>query len=325
MNKPSAIETQFFAAQPGGATIDQRDLGFGAEVAKKSRARFLNRDGSFNVSRTGYRPFASESLFHFCLNLSWPKFFALIGTFYVLMNLIFACLYYLCGPNALQGFTDLSPLGRFLDSFFFSVQTLATVGYGRLNPVSLSANFLATAELLVGLLMFALATGLFFARFSRPTAKIIYSKNAVIAPYRGKLAFELRIANERKNQLMYVQARVVMSRFELNNGMLQRKFYDLPLERREVMFFPLHWSIVHPIDEESPLFNVTANELKTSDAEFIILLNATDDTFSQVVHSWSSYKDDEIVWGAKFANILEEREDGSIGIDLRRIHDLVNA
>jgi inward rectifier potassium channel len=167
----------------------------------------------------------------------------------------------------------------------------------------------------------ALATGLFFARFSRPTARLRFSRFALIAPYRGGRAFEFRIVNERANQLFHMEARVVLNKLERDGQMMKRKFYELALERHKIMFFPLNWTIVHPITKESPLFNVTEKELTESDAEFLVMLAGVDDTFSQTVHCWSSYKYDEIIWGAKFTNILEELDDGRVKIDLHRVHE----
>src|SRR5260370_29595394 len=153
----------------------------------------------------------------------------------------------------------------------------------------MGANALVTVESYLGLLGLALATGILFARFSRPTAKIIFSKNAVIAPYRNITAFMFRVINSRKNQLIEVGARVIMGRFEIMDGKMTRKFYELPLERQKVVFFPLSWTVVHPIDEKSPLYGWNENMLKESGAEFLILLTGIDETFSEQVHSRSSY------------------------------------
>lgn len=324
--KYSTLETQVFQADRAFSADhdaqEKGDLGFGTVVARRARRRLLNRDGSFNVHREGHNPFRSRSLYHYLLNVSWSGFFAIILCFYVAINLIFALLYFACGPNAVEGTVTDSSMARLLDSFFFSIQTFATIGYGKLTPSGLTANLLVTFEALIGLLSVALATGLFFARFSRPTARITFSKCAIIAPYQDQRAFMFRIVNERKNQIMDLGARVVMSRLEMEGQTIRRKFYDLQLERKKVMFFPLHWTIVHSIDDESPLYGVTAQELAQSDAEFLVLLSGMDDTFSQVVHSWSSYKQEEIIWGARFRSIIEENADGSLRIDLKRIHEI---
>lgn len=325
--KFSALETQVFGAlvpgkkgNDGDNFDDSKDLGFSNEVTRTARRRLLNRDGSFNVRREGYSLLRSRSVYHSLLTVSWPRFFGLVAAVYVGLNLFFGSLFFLCGPFALKGLSS-RPAERFLDCFFFSVQTFATIGYGRLTPDGLLPNAVVTLEALVGLLCVALATGVLFARFSRPTAKLIFSKFAVIAPYRGVTAFEFRVVNERKNQLTHLEARVMMSRLEKVGMSAHRKFYDLSLERRQVMFFPLHWTITHKIEKDSPLYNVSRGDLVNSDAEFLVMISGTDDTFSQTVHTWSSYKHDEIIWGGKFEDILEELQDGTIRIDLNRIHN----
>ena len=297
------------------------DLGLGSKVAQESQERFLNKDGTFNVKRRGLSFLRSLSLYHWLLTMSWTRFILLIIGFYFVINFVFACGYYLCGPDAFEGVRDIHEQHWFLQAFFFSVQTVATIGYGRVNPVSLTANILVTFDSIVGLLGIALITGILFARFSRPSAKVLFSDHAVIAPYRGTTAFEFRIANGRSNQLIQVNVTVTLSMFEMENDSRVRKFHLLPLERRSVVFFPLNWTIVHPIDEKSPLRGITERELHASEAEFLVLLTAVDETFSQTVHARSSYKHHEVVWGAKFSNMFHS-EDGSLTVDLHRIHDI---
>lgn len=299
-----------------------KDLGLGSRVSQLSRLRFLNRDGSFNVERRGLPFLRSLNVYHWMLTMSWTKFNAIVVASYVFINLVFAGGYTLCGPDALHGSAAHTSPERFLEAFFFSVQTLATIGYGTMSPHGLAANLLVTVEALFGLLSFALATGLLFSRFSRPSAKIIFSKNAVIAKYKGITAFMFRIANERTNELIEVNATVVLTRNEIVDGNSVKKFRALSLERPSVVFLPLHWVIVHPIDETSPLFGVTKENLEASDGEFLILLTAVDETFSQTVHARSSYKHHEVVWGSKFADIFMPSEDGEIRIDLRKIHEI---
>jgi inward rectifier potassium channel len=301
-----------------------KDLGLGSRVAQQSRLRFLNRDGSFNVERRGFPFLRSLNVYHWTLTMSWTAFNSIVVAYFI-VNLLFAAGYTLCGPSALHGSTAQGTGERFLEAFFFSVQTLATIGYGTMSPHGLPANILVTIEALFGLLGFALATGLLFARFSRPTAKIIFSKNAVMAPYREIIAFEFRIANERANELIEVHATVSLSRNEIVEGKLVRKFYPLSLERSSVVFMPLHWVVVHPIDESSPLHGVTKQSLDESDAEFLILLTAVDETFSQTVHARSSYKHQEVIWGARFADMFMPSDNGELTIDLRKIHEIEKA
>ena len=309
------------SARPEPAPLrekDLHDLGFGAVVARESRERLLNKDGSFNVERRGRGFLASISPYHALITMPWRAYFALVVGAYLLTNLLFAAAYELCGPGALEvaGRRTMS----FLEAFFFSVQTLATIGYGRIAPVGLAANVLVTLESLVGLLGFALATGILFARFSRPMADVVFSHNAIIAPYRDRQAFEFRIANRRRNEVLEVQAEVVFSRIEGAERM--RRFYVLPLEREKVVFFPLSWTVVHAIDEKSPLHGLTQRDLADSDAEFLVLLTGIDEGFSQTVLTRSSYKPEEIVWNAKFTNIFRRARDGRLSIDVSRIHEI---
>ncbi len=281
-----------------------RDLGFGAVVARESRQRLVNRDGSFNVARKGLRLGTSLSLYHTLLTMTWTRFMALVAGSYALANAGFALAFVMCGPGALSVASGSGTETVFARAFFFSVETFSTIGYGNVAPATLAANLVVTVEALVGLLWLALATGLLFARFSRPTARIMFSRTAVIAPYRGINAFEFRIANMRSSQLIEVQATVMFTRFEEQNGRPVRRFYQLPLERGSVVFFPLSWTIVHPIDDASPLNGLTRDDMRRSDAEFLVLLSGVEETFAQRVHARSSYRWDEVVWGAKFSDIL---------------------
>jgi len=304
------------------SSAEERDLGFGSRVLESARARFLNRDGTFNVVRENQPFLRSLNLYHEMLSAPLWVFYAVIVGIYVLLNLLFAGLYLLCGPGALHGSTAVTPAEQFLEAFFFSVQTLATIGYGRLSPDGAAANSLVAIEALVGLLGVAFATGLSFARFSRPLAHIQYSDRAVIAPYRGISGLMFRIINERRNQLIEVKARVTLSRIVNENGRRVRKLEPLALERTTVLFFPLHWTIVHPIDEKSPLHGATAESLRESEAEFLILVTGTDETFSETVHSRSSYLAQEVVVGARFADMFVEAGDGRPRIDVGRFHEL---
>lgn len=333
VSKRSTIETQMFSTRELQQAADEivraaaaaeeksKDLGFGSEVAGHTH-RLINADGTFNVRRVGYNLLRSRSIYHALLNLRWPPFLGLVLVAYLTANLFFAVLYFACGPEAIAGIQATNEAGRFLDCFFFSVQTAGTIGYGQMTPVGIVPNLIVTAEALLSLLGFALATGLFFARFSRPTARILFSKNAVVVPHKDRAAFQLRLVNERKNQLMDLEARIIMSRVERAGGSQKRSFHELELDRDRVLFFPLNWTLSHTIDETSPLNNVTAEELRRSDAEFMVLITGMDDTFSQKVHAWRSYKFDEVAWGHRFTNILEQLEDGSVRIDLNRIHEI---
>src|SRR5438270_6383625 len=297
-----------------------RDLGFGSVVSQQRHLRLLNRDGSFNVLR---KQGLLDSLgsYYSLIMMSWPRFIGLVIAFYVVVNAFFAQIYVLCGPKALQTTTGPELPSPFLKAFFFSVHTFATIGYGNIVPSGLAANIVVAIESLFGLLGFALATGLLFARFSRPTAKILFSDAAIVAPYNGITAFEFRIINARNNQIIELGARVLLSKFEDNNGNRVRKYHQLKLERERVVFFPLSWTIVHPIDDDSPMRGLTQEDLIASGAEFLILLTGVDETFSQNVHSRSSYRAEEVVFGARFSNLYVQDDDGHIlGVDMSRFH-----
>jgi inward rectifier potassium channel len=203
-------------------------------------------------------------------------------------------------------------------AFFFSVETFATIGYGNIMPVGVPAHIVVTFESLAGLLGFALATGLLFARFSRPTAEVMFSERAVVTKYRGMTAFMFRTANSRSNQLIELEAKVLFSRLDGAS----RKYDQLSLERTRVVFFPLSWTIVHPIDEKSPLWGLSHEDLTRKEAEFLILLSGTDETFSQMVHARTSYKPHEVVFGHRFVNIYNPIDSqGVVSINVRKLSD----
>jgi inward rectifier potassium channel len=305
---------------------EDRDLGFGAKVATESRLRFLNRDGTFNVRRTGIRQLSTLNLYHFLLTMSWAQFLGLVLLLYFLSNIVFGLLYSSLGAEYLVDTSSQPTANIFLRGFFFSVQTFATIGYGTIHPVGIVPNLLVTIESYYSMIATALITGLVFARFSRPTAKIIFSETAVIAPYLNNSGFMFRLVNSRKNQLIEVRAQVLFSRFVEKDGTLTRTFDLLKLEREKVSFLPLAWTIVHPIDEQSPMFGLTEEDFETSDVEILVIISAMDETFAQTVHARSSYKSKEIKFGCKFANLYNEIEAGEpISIDIRKLSEIEKA
>lgn len=303
----------------------ESDLGFGSVVAGQSRQRLVNPDGSFNVERTGLSVFTSLNPYHTLLAMSWSNFLALVLLLYFLSNVFFGSLYAALGSEGLvDTVTPSSDL--FVRGFFFSVQTFATIGYGTIHPIGVVPNLIVTIESYYSLLANALITGAVFARFARPTAKIVFSDVAVIAPYRDITGFMFRIVNGRNNQLIELGAQVMFARFVNENGRTVRRFDILELERRKVTFFPLSWTVVHPIDADSPMHGLSEQDMIATDAEILILLTGTDDTFAQTVHARSSYKAKQIKYGYKFANIYNEMEDGQpISIDVRKLSAIERA
>ncbi len=276
----------------------------------------LNRDGSYNVRLGHGRVIDRIFSFHALITMPWPRFLGLLGVGYLVVNLLFALGFVACGPGALTGNVGISEFQR---AFFFSVDTFATIGYGNVSPATLAANLLVTVEAMAALLGFAIATGLIFARFSRPVPDMRFSESALLAPYNDTTAFEFRVVNGRRNQLVNVQAVVTLSRFEISEGKRMRKFHQLDLERDGVAFFPLSWTVVHPIHEQSPLYGWTRESLAAAESEFFVLLTAVDETYAQTVHSRASYTAHELVEGRKFAMMFSEQSDGYL-LDLQKLN-----
>lgn len=301
---------------------DKNDLGFGSRLSQQEHSRMMNRDGTFNVDRDGMSFIRSLSLYHWLITISWTHFMLLTVVFYFSVNFIFAGGYYLCGSDALNGTDSTTFTEHYWNCFFFSVETFATIGYGALNPRNAAANWLMTFEAFFGLISAAMATGLLFARFARPNAKILYSDHAVIAPFKEGRALMVRIINQRSSQLINIEAQMIFSWMQEKDGRRIRQYHTLPLDRQKVTFFPLHWTIVHEIDQKSPLHGKDDQFLKEAETEMFVLITATDETYSQTVHSRSSYRYDEIIWGAKFRDIFEKSAKGkAIGVNMKRIHD----
>ncbi len=302
------------------------DLGFGSVVARESRQRLLNQDGSFNVQRKGVNGFALRNYYHLLLTMPWWEFLVVVIGLYLGINVLFAALFLLGGENAIIE-TSAQPIGNhFLRAFFFSVQTFGTIGYGTISPVGTFSNSLVTVESIVSILLQALVTGMFFSRFSRPTARIRFSERAVIAPYQNGTALMFRLVNMRSSQLIEVAAQVLLTRFTEENGQIVRRFEPLNLEREKVSFFPLGWTVVHQIDEASPLNNLTAEDLQKSDAEILILMTAIDEDFAQTVHTRTSFKPAEIAWNAKFVSLYNKAESGDpVSIDVRKLSKIEKA
>ena len=278
----------------------QRELGFGRKFGTGSK-RLINKDGTFNIRREG-AGFFSLNVYQTLISMNWWQFFGIILAYYVGINLIFALLYFLIGVDTIQGMESETRISQFLEAFYFSTQTLTTVGYGALSPKGDAANMVASFEALIGLLSFALFSGLFYGRFSRPTAAILFSKYAIISrpDANGIRHLQFRIANKRSNQLIEMQATVSISLLKFDEEKTSRQFHNLKLGIDKIHFFPLNWTITHAITEDSPLYGFSNKDLALCDSEILILIQGFDDTFSQKVHVRSSYKFSEMVWEGKF-------------------------
>lgn len=293
------------------------DPGFGEKIGGPAR-RIINPDGSFNVSRKGAER-GLRSVYQYLLFLSNLEFFIFLLVCYVVINLVFAALYFVAGPENLSGLQGETPLSHFADCFYFSTQTFTTVGYGAIAPRGILVSTIASFEALLGLLAFAIATGLLFARFSKPRAFLKYSRKAVIAPYRDGRALMFRLANRRTNVLMDMHARVIMVMQASKEDRLNRQYYELKLEIANVLFVPLSWTLVHRLDDNSPLSGLTPQEMEELNLEIMVLITAYDDTFNQVVHSRFSYLGSEIEDGAKFMKAFSVDPSGEVVLDLERI------
>lgn len=296
-----------------------RDLGFGAVVAQESQRRLLNPDGSFNVVRHGLSFLTSLSAYHWLVTMTWTRFVGLLGGSMLVWNGIFAALFLACGPDALVVPDGARVDHPWLSAYFFSVQTFATIGYGQIAPAGVAANVVVVLESFMSVVFITLTTGIVFARFSRPTARVIFSARAVVGPYQGGRAFMFRLVNARRSQLFELQARVACAYWTTEQGRRIRRFANLSLERPTVNFLPLSWTLVHAFDATSPFHGLSEAAFRALEPEFLVLLSGVDETWEQVVHARSSYASSEISWGARFADIYDRRDPDQLAIDVRQL------
>jgi len=280
-------------------------------------ARLIARGTADQTLAIGLRRPLFGDLYHFMLRISWCSFLFGGVALYLAANAGFALLYLLQ-----RGAIANARPGSFADAFFFSVQTIATIGYGQLVPATLYANLIVTIETATGLMFLALATGLVFARFSRPTARLLFSRVAVIGPHNGKPTLSLRLANQRRNQILQAEVAVSLLRDErTTEGVLIRRFYELKLVRYRSPVMAMTFTVMHEIDRDSPLYGATAASLEAVNTELIVTATGIDETIAQRVHARTSYLPDEILWDHQFVDVIGWTEDGSRVIDYRRFHD----
>ncbi len=295
------------------------DIGLDQE-GQKGRQRSINPDGSFNLERKTGRLFGNFFLFHWLITTSWTHYSIALVCFYLGDNIVFGSLYYLLGSENLYGVIGTSEFDKFMSCFFFSCQTFTTVGYGGLHPISKLANSMAAIEAFLGLMAFAVATGTLYGRFSRPKARIRFSPNAIIAPFKGKTALQFMVANEVNSVLMEMEAKINISWLEEDeNGKSVRRFQQVKLEIDKINMFPTSWTINHPIDEDSALFGKSPSDVQKMDVEIFVLLKGFDDTFSQTIYSRQSYTSEQFVWGAKFRRPFEVNSKGKLEMDLTKV------
>ncbi len=285
------------------------DTGFGSSTSAVG-GRFINKDGSFNVRKEGVPIRYSFSVYHSMLNMRRWKFISVIVVFFLVINLFFTGLYLLAGFQQLQGILGLTAWEKLKEVYFFSTETFTTVGYGRINPVGDWANLIAAIEAMCGFLSFAIATGLIYGRFSKPRANLIFSNHALISPYKGMTGLMFRFASFKQNHMLTnVEVTVTMGLQIFENDVPTYKFYSLPLERNRVDSLPMNFTVVHPIDENSPISGFGYEDLKTADAEIYVLVRAFDDVYSNIVLQRTSYTFEEIKFNAKFISMYRESQD----------------
>ena len=289
-----------------------KDIGFG-EKGSAISSRLIKKDGKFNVERQGIK---IPNLYAYFLEITWTKFYLFILAFYIVFNILFAFLITLMGHGAISGSVEPSWWERFLHCFFFSIQTFTTVGYGSMSPETIPANILSAIIALIGLLVFALMTGLFFARLSKPVAFISFSEKVLLAPFNGGLGLMFRMVNTRDTVLSDVKINVMLSWLNFEGTEERREYFPLELERDSINLFPLNWTIVHPIDEMSPLTNISIEELSKRQAEILVDFKGYDETFNQTVRIRNSYMLEHIITGQKFSKMYHTSPKGIIVIEI---------
>ena len=301
------------STRPDASAPQSDDLGFGKRYG--ARARMMNKGGRLMIRRQG----ESVHLYHDLLEMTWTRFLMMVLIAFLTLNMVFASLYMVAGLSNLGHTVQGGFWSQFGVAFHFSAQTLTTVGYGFFNPQGGWTSVIASFEALVGLLSFALATGLVYGRFTRPTHGVLFSKEAIITPPndQGKLSFQVSIANERSNELLEVEARMMLTMNEISSNNVVRRFSDLKLDRDFVYFLPLNWNLVHQIDEQSPLYGLNEKDFEDKHLEVLILIRAFNDDFSQYVHARSSYTFDEIRWNSRFKVPYSIDEDGTTAFKIR--------
>ena len=279
--------------------------------------RLLNNDGSFNVVRKGHE---AKSMYQSLMTTTWLRFFLMVFGFFMICNLFFAFIFTIIGVEQI-GISSKGYFDDFAESFYFSVQTFTTLGYGRLSPTGHMANLIAAVDAFTGMMTVALLTGLFFARFSKPKAYIAFSKNILIAPDReGNKSLQFRIVHKVKDKIIDLEARMTMTWLEKDGDRVRRMFAKLPLQIERIFLFPLNWTLVHAIDENSPLYDLKYNDVLSKNVEILVVVKGYDETYSTIVHADRSYQCTDLVDGAQFKAMYQIRKDDTL-LDLDKLDD----
>ena len=298
----------------GNQSKHNSDTGF-SNSASSNAGRFLNRDGSFNIRREGI-PFLNRiSIYQALLNLKSFTFLLVTLLTILLVNILFTIAYSIIGLQHFQGFITDSSWGHLKEIFYFSAQTFTTVGYGRINPTGDAVNIIASIEAITGFLSFAFITGLLYGRFTKPKAHLVFTEMAIVSPYMGITGLMFRFAATKNTQtLTDVSVQVNLGMIQVENGKPVYKFYELDLERKKVESLSMNFTVVHPINENSPLWQLTPKDYESADVEIYVLVRAFNDVYSATVQTRTSYIYSEIKHGAKFAPMYRESEDGKTTI-----------
>jgi inward rectifier potassium channel len=298
------------------------DTGFGINASSYG-GRFINKDGSYNLKKEGIPVWDRFSIFHTLLNMPRWKIITVIIVSFIVINLGFAIVYLIVGVDQITGIIAANDWQLFKEVYFFSTETFSTVGYGRVNPVGGGANFVASIEALTGSLFFAVVTGLMYGRFSKPQAYLAFTNFALISPYQNGTGLIFRFVSYKdRHNLTDVEVKVNLSLLEEENGNQIYKFYQLPLERSHTDNLPMNFTVVHPIDESSPLQGFTIEDMQAADVEVYVLVRAFDDVYSATVLQRTSYTYDEIKFNAKFVPMYRESEDRNTTIlELNKLNE----
>ena len=298
------------------------DTGF-SNTGTVNGGRFINRDGSFNLRKKGWPFWQRFSVYYAMISMPLWKFIFVIVSFFISINLLFTAIYLFIGADQFTGMIATTKWSVFKEVYFFSTETFTTVGYGRVNPVGDGANLVASFEAMCGFLSFAVATGLIYGRFARPRAHLAFSETAIIAPYHGGSGLMFRfVCYKQDHALTDVSVQVNLAMLLQENGKANYKYYNLTLERSKIESLPMNWTVVHPIDEKSPLLGLTMEDMKAADLELYVMVRGFNDVYSNTVLQRTSYTFNEIEINRKFIPMYQETENGTI-LELHKLSSLV--
>lgn len=297
-----------------GRRIKADEIGLNSK-SMSTDGRIFNTNGNYEVTKIGI----NSDLYHYLISISWLKLVVIVIAIAVLINLFFACIYFIIGAKEVVGVSAVTPFRQFVQLFFFSAQTMTTVGYGAMYPTGTLTSIIAAIEAIIGLLSFSIATGLFYGRFSRPKESIVFSKNLIITPHEEHSNLMLRLANGKNTNIVDASAKMIATM--IDPATKNRKYFSLELAVDSITFLALNWTIVHPINEKSPLYQLSQEEIIASKFELILLVNGYNQTYNQNSYSKKSYSYEDIIWNAKFKLPYFQNENNRLVFDLNKLND----